>query len=465
MNMNTRKSKNLCFVKVTQSGKIGWFWTLCLTFAFGVQARAADVQSPTPSETWQPLIQQLVQMYASVREKGGTDYLSPLRDVLPDYANALETKRIKHSEKLYYYYGRLLMTKYFAHEEGGDQRVKEQSTAWLRKCLETPYSRVEALAMMGDRRALLREYPLYEQALHLELKLLNRTVEFAAHRALFDAHNVPKANRLIEGVSVHEETPPWKAKPELLLEIGDIYAQMDDYKRAAHAYQSADICWGVDTSIAIDDRTPHPAWEKLAALYEKLQDWDMALHWRLKQLAGTVEDRTAGGPERARMRVKALTDKVIYFLARIGAAEPVEPSPPPKYDIEKLRRITQLYLDMWFPREAIKVIELMEQVAGKELTADRARAWETAATIVFNSTSTAVSGLFWVVFWDQVWTYDKVVAVHKQAIEWGKKAGWEEARLKKLEDQITKLPDLLKYVKEPKNFQDLLDGKATEPRW
>jgi hypothetical protein len=398
---------------------------------------------------WQPLIVRLALEFPEVTAAGG--WGERRRTALPLFIESMEVKRVNHKEKLYLYYA-LLSPK---HKD------------ILQKCLETPYNRVEAMALLpSGRRAILREYPLYEQGLWMELRDLNRKVELAAHRARWDAQNVPKERRTIIGTVAGEELiTPWKAKPELLFEIGDLYAQMHDYKRAAHAYQSADICWGVDTSIVVDDRTPHPAWEKLAALYEKIGDWDMALHWRLKQLAGTVDDRRSGGPERTHARRKELTDKIIYLLARIGAGEPVEPPPLPQYAPEKLRRISQLYLDMWFPREALKVVELIEQVARKEQTEDRARIWETTAEILAKLTASDWSGLFWVVFWDQVWTYDKVVAVHKQAIEWGKKAGWEEARLKKLEEQITKLPDLLKYVKEPKNFQDLLDGKASEPKW
>jgi hypothetical protein len=155
------------------------------------------------------------------------------------------------------------------------------------------------------------------------------------------------------------------------------------------------------------------------------------------------------------------------LLARIGAGEPVDPSPAPlKYDLEKLRLISQYYCEMGYPTEGMKVVQFMEQIAQKELTEDRARVWEVTASILSESTASPKRlNRFWVLLWDQVWTYDKVVAVHKQAIEWGKKAGWEEARIKKLEDQITKLPELLKYVKEPKNFQDLLEGKTTEPKW
>jgi hypothetical protein len=220
---------------------------------------------------------------------------------------------------------------------------------------------------------------------------------------------------------------------------------MGDFKSAAHASQSADVALEIDTNLFVEKLNPHHAWEKLAVLYERTGNWDMALHWRLKQLAGITNEQDR------KKKTEPLTEKIIYLLARIGAAEPIETLLPPKYDIEKLRRISQIYLAAGVPDEAGKVVLLMESVAQKQLTAERAVVYARKAEILFRATETRRSENFWPVLWEQVWTYDKVVAVHKQAIEWGKKAGWDEARLKNLEDQITQLPDLLKYVKEPKN--------------
>jgi tetratricopeptide (TPR) repeat protein len=427
----------------------------------------ADVKPPLGAEaerTWLPRIVKLALEFPEVHTPNG--WRERRKTALPHFVESIETKPIKHAEKLNYYYALL------------SPKRKEI----LEKCLATPYNRPEAMALMLSmasgteqeqhlwrrrwNRAILREFPLYYEGLLQATEGWNGTVIWKALNDQAAAEKVPLHSLLVGRVMNDTWTPYHKINGDTLIEIGRLREQMGDYKRAAHAYQNADIRAVIDTNIRINKDQPHTAWEKLAALYEKIGDWDMALHWRLKQLAGTVEDLTTGGPERTQARRKELTDKIIYLLARIGAAEPVDPPPPPhKPDVETLRRISQHYCDMWFPNLGMIVVEEMEQLAGKQLVEDRARILEAQANVLSKASSTTASGKFWVVLWDEVWTYDKVVAVHKQAIEWGKKAGWDEARIKKLEDQITKLPELLKYVKEPKNFQDLLEGKATEPKW
>jgi len=167
-----------------------------------------------------------------------------------------------------------------------------------------------------------------------------------------------------------------------------------------------------------------------------------------------------------KMKLQPRINHVVYLLARIGADEKVE-APKIKYDLGKLRQIVDLYCELGFPPEAMKVLELMEQIAKTELTEPHAIIREAKANVLFAAFHPSRNDRLdqWAVMWNEVWTYDKVVAVHKEAIEWGKKAKWPEDRIKKLEDQITKLPDLLKYVKEPKNWKDLLEGKDKEPKW
>jgi hypothetical protein len=379
--------------------------------------------------------------------KHGNLSLSNSHSIFRHFIEAIETKPIKHAEKLYYYYAWLLT-------RSGN---RENGELWAKKSTMTTYNRIEALAMLPDgKRAILREYPFYGDGLVTLTKQINEPIIDAALEAQAAARGKPKAAMVQLGF---ESEYPWTPNEKQLLEIGELYEQMGDFKRAAHAYQSADITGAIDVTIRIYDFSPHPAWERLAALYEKIEDWDMALHWRLKQLAGTTS-RLDG-----QKQIKPLTDKVIYLLARIGAGEPVKPLPAPKYEIDKLRRIFQNYLEMGFPNFAQGIVGVLERLTGEQSINDHARLITKKADILYLATSRTFSGFFWVVLWDEVWTYDKVVAVHKQAIEWGRKAGWDDARLKKLEDQITKLPDLLKYVKEPKNFQDLLEGKATEPKW
>jgi tetratricopeptide (TPR) repeat protein len=372
---------------------------------------------------------------------------------------SLEAKPIRHSEKLYYYYAWLLF--YSGKAEEGQR--------WVEKCLATPYNRVEAMAMLPKgKRAILQEYPISWEWIN-QLKPLNRKIAGAAWKAHWDAQNIPQDDRPWFVVLPDHDWSPW-GQFKLITRIGELYEEMGDSKRAAHAYQSADICGQIDTALRDEYTTSHPAWEKLAALYEKVGDWDMALHWRLKQLAALTETNLpAEIPHQFDFskRTKQLTDKIIYLLARIGSGEPVDPQPPPlKHDLERLRLISQHYCDMGYPNEAMKIVQFMEQFAQKELTEDRARVWESTARILSESTASPKSpNKFWVLLWDQVWTYDKVVAVHKEAIIWAKKAEWNAERIKKLEDQITKLPDLLKYVEEPKNWKDLLEGKAKEPVW
>jgi tetratricopeptide (TPR) repeat protein len=435
---------------------------------------AAIGQTKEEQRPWQPKIVRLATSFSSreSRRGQGLGWTGVIKPILPAFVESLEVKPIRHAEKLFYYYAWLL----FYSDKA------EEGHRWLEKCIQTPYNRVEAMAMMRGlgknteqerltwrrrwQRAILQDYPISWEWIS-EMKPLNRTILLAAQRALWDESNVPKEDRLFGHGD--DDWSPW-GQFKLITRVGELYEEMGDYKRAANAYQNADICIQIDTALRDEYTTSHPAWEKLATLYEKIGDWDMALHWRLKQLAALSEVNVpADIPQRFDVpkRTKQLTDKIIYLLARIGAGEPVDPPPAPlKHDLEKLRLISQHYCDMGYPTEGMKMVQFMEQIAQKELTEDRARVWESTAWILSESTATPKRlNRFWVVLWDQVWTYDKVVAVHKQAIEWGKKAGWEEARLKKLEDQITKLPDLLKYVKEPKNFQDLLEGKTTEPKW
>jgi tetratricopeptide (TPR) repeat protein len=412
---------------------------------------------------WQPRITQLAIEYSQ-----GHIYYTPesLERLLSLFEHHLEREPIKHREKLYGYYADLL------------QKAKrdEKAMKWAEIAMKTPYvfadsgdpKRIWGLAAGRLMRVGHERFPVPKELNYDYLLSFPASAGMLAREAKLSELLISKA-QIARRTEKKDMTPnpitqtigSWlNLNYDRLVEIGDLWLQMGDRDRALHGYIQAHISHHPKRMEKYATSHPHPVWEKIAQTHEQFGDWDNALNVRLLQLC-EVRDR---GDEQRQEKILYFSARIYELLARIGADEKVEKLAV-RYDVTKLEKIVDTYLRLSLPNLAEPVIDLIEKSLEKQRVDLRARMWEVRANTVAYFTSKPYDEGFLVVIWGEVWTHDKIIALQKEAIEWGKKAGWKEERIKKLETQIEKLPDLLKYVREPKNLKEILSGKAKEPVW
>jgi tetratricopeptide (TPR) repeat protein len=434
-------------------------WLICAT------SLIADEQSDEAVIKWRPRIAELAGQYRAVVNQGRFQYEENLHRVLALFEQNLEKEPIKHREKLYGYYAHLqcLAGKYDEALRWADKAEATPYTFWAYAGYGSPqqvrrevaYRRKDEAA--GKRQSIkfwdeIKDFPYAQARLRLEANLDKAVVQEAIRQKMI----AEKLTSFAKKPKISIKDIYGDINYDKLVEVGDLYLEMGDLQRALHAYKEAYVTrgpnWGLKDALV----HPHPIWEKIALVYEKAGDWDQALSTRLSQLCDAH-----GAPPPI---LEGLNQRIIELLARIGAEEKAA-TIKMQHKPDKLERIFKLYLDQHLPLLAERVVELMEKVAGKQLPEFHARLWEDKANTLAYVTADPETPNFKIVLWQEVWTRDKIVLAHKKAIELGKKANWPAERIKKLEEQTTKLPDFLKYVKEPKNVGDVLSGKAEKPKW